>query len=113
MTKPNGTKCTSSEENAEVFKNHFEKLYNNQATFNPEVLTFLDQCPILTQCEQRPTDIDIKKALHRLKNKAPGDSGITPLMLKSCIHNQQCFVLLRDIILEVWDNESPPESWDT
>ena len=38
----------------------------------------------MSQREQRPADIDIKKALNRLENKAPGDSGITLLMLKAC-----------------------------
>ena len=47
----------------------------------------IDQSPFMSQCEQFPTDIDIKKALKRLKNKAPGDSGTTPLMLKASIHD--------------------------
>ena len=28
MTKGDGTKCKSAEENAQVFKEHFEQLYN-------------------------------------------------------------------------------------
>jgi len=67
MTKPNGTKCKSTEGNAEVFRNHFEKLYNRQSTFDPEVLNSLEQCPILAECEQHPTEVNIKKALLRLK----------------------------------------------
>ena len=75
MKKPDGTKCKSSEENAEVFRNHFEKLYDRHSTFDPEILNLLEQSPVLTVCEQRPTRNDIRKALCRLKNKAPGDSG--------------------------------------
>ena len=113
MKKPDGTKCKSSEENAEVFRNHFEKLYDRHSTFDPEILNLLEQSPVLTVCEQRPTRNDIRKALCRLKNKAPSDSGITPLMLKACIHNEEYFSLLGNIILEVWDYESPPVCWDT
>ena len=94
MTKPDGTKCKSSEENADVFRNHFDKLYNREPTFDPEVLDSIDQHPVLTECQNRPNDIDIKKALLRLKNKAPGDTGITPLMLKACIHDERYFKLL-------------------
>ena len=93
MKKPDGTKCTSPEENAKVFQNHFEKLYNRQSTFDPEILESLPQSPILMTCEQHPTKKDIRKALCRLKNKAPGDSGITPLMLKACTHNKEYFLI--------------------
>ena len=45
MTKANGTKCTTAEENAEVFRIHFVKLFDRRPEFTsdfstlPEVLT--------------------------------------------------------------------------
>ena len=47
MIKQNGNICTSSEENAKVFHNHFEKIYDRAATFDPSVLDLLDQHPVI------------------------------------------------------------------
>jgi len=43
MLKENGDKCSSSEENAEVFRAHFEKLYYRPTTFDLSILDLLDQ----------------------------------------------------------------------
>jgi len=42
MTKEDGSRCKTTEENAEVFHKHFEKLYNRNATFDTSVLDLLD-----------------------------------------------------------------------
>ena len=40
MQKEDGSKCTTSEENAEVFRQHFEKLYNREEAFDESRLSF-------------------------------------------------------------------------
>ena len=46
------------------------------------------------------------------KNKAPGESGLTPQMFKAIATNNQTFVILCNIITKFWEIESPPSSWD-
>ena len=38
MQKEDGSKCFTSEENAKVFRHHFEKLYNREPVFDASVL---------------------------------------------------------------------------
>lgn len=112
MTKPDGSKCKSAEENAEVFKVHFEQLYNRQPTFNPDALDLLDQHPVRKGIDHLPTDEEIKKAVSRLKNNAPGESGLTSQMFKSIVEDIETFTLLRNVVTELWNTETPPSEWD-
>ena len=66
MTKNDGSKWTSAEENAEVFKNHFEQLYDRKPTFDPTVLDLLDQHAVMEGIDYCPTNDEIRKAVNRL-----------------------------------------------
>ena len=113
MIKQNGDKCNNSEENAEVFRDHFEKLYDRPATFDPSVLDFLEQQPLIPNIDSIPDDDEIRKAISHLKNKAPGNSSLTPQMFKSLLNGSLCFNLLKDIIVDIWVNEICPKDWNT
>ena len=78
MLKEDGSRCTTSEENAEVFHTHFEKLYNRPAVYNADILELLEQHPLNEAAGRSPDHDEIRKAIHRLKNKAPGSSELTP-----------------------------------
>ena len=112
MTKNDGSKCKSAEENAEVFKIHFEQLYNRQAIFDPQALDSLDQQPVKEGIDHHPTLEEIKKAVMRLKNTAPGESGITSQMYKSLVEDVNTFTLLTNVVSELWNAEKPPTEWD-
>ena len=47
LKKADGTTCKSPEENAEVFKSHFNKVYNREPKFDHTVLDALPRHPIL------------------------------------------------------------------
>ena len=113
MVKEDGTKCRSSDENADVFKKHFQKLYGRTPTFDQSVIDLLHQQPTFDGLQHPPSDQEIIDAAKHLKNKAPGESGLTPRMIKSICHDNRTFTLLRDIILDFWENELPPEQWET
>ena len=112
MTKNDGSKCKSAEENAEVFKIHFEQLYDREPTFDPTVLDLLDQHPVMEGIDHCPTNDEIRKAVNRLKNKAPGESGLTSQMFKCLTEDEITFDLLTTVITELWNTESPPAEWD-
>jgi len=46
MTKTDGSKCKTAEENAEVFRAHFQQLYDRHPVFDPTVIELLAQAPI-------------------------------------------------------------------
>ena len=112
MQKADGSKCTTPEENADVFRAHFEKLYNREEMFDPSVLQSVPQSPTMNSLSTIPDAIEIKKAILRLKDKAPGSSGITAAMLKSLIDNVHCFNYFVSIIVDIWSNETYPTTWD-
>ena len=112
MTKENGDKCSSAEENTRVFKNHFEKLYNRTPSYDPSVLDLLDQHPIMESTGLPPQDEEISKAISRLKNKAPGASGLTAQMFKSLLRHEQCLSYLKSIISDIWIKEIYPSQFD-
>jgi len=107
ICKEDGSECLNSQENADVFKKHFQHLYGKEPSYDNAVLNLLDQLPT------QPTDGEIMKAVQNLRNKAPGDSGITPRMLKAIVTDGRLYAILKSIILEFWENELPPEQWET
>ena len=112
MRKEDGTRCKSSEENAEVFREHFKKLYERIPVYDISVLDLLQQETALYGLDNLPTDEDILKAVNSLKNNAPGESGLSSQMFKAIIFNNATFDLLKCIIVDFWENESPPEQFE-
>ena len=112
MKRPDGTSCSTPEENAQVFHSHFQTLFDKEAIYDESVLEELPQHHIHQHCDYRPTDEEIKIATRKLKNNAPGDSGIMPQLLKSLLHHQETFLLLKTVILQIWDSETVPEEWN-
>ena len=79
MTKDDKSKCVSAEENAEVFRAHFQKLFDRE----PDCTKDFDHFPQLnsiTEIPDLPDDTEIADACRSLKNKAsPGlPSGLKP-----------------------------------
>ena len=71
MRKEDGTRSKSSEENAQVFKEHFKNLYERVPTSDRSVLELSLQEPIKSGVDHPPTDEEILKAVNSLKNNAP------------------------------------------
>ena len=100
MKKSDGSKCVNAEENAEVFREHFQKLYEREPIYDHTVIELLEQQPVFEGVDHNPTDDEIIKATQSLKNNAPGESGVTPLMFKSLITTSETFAILKDVVLE-------------
>eukprot|EP00111_Clytia_hemisphaerica_P014006 TCONS_00041211-protein len=100
--KADGTECRSS---AEVFRNHFQTLYNQPPVFNSNILDSLDQCPIDDSLGFVPSTDEVN-AINHLKNNAPGETGVTAQMLKSIAQDSVRFDYLYQIIIVIWANEA-------
>ena len=113
MKKADGSFCTTPEENAEVFQRHFEQLYDRQENFDITVLESLPQHDVVQGCDHVPNDDEIRMATLKLKNTAPGESGIRPQLWKSLLENATTALHLQTIIRQIWITENIPNEWNT
>ena len=112
MKKPDGSPCKTPEENAEVFRNHFSKLFNHQAMYDETVLELLDQLPSVMGLDHAPTDEEIKEAVNHLRNSGPGESGICAPAYKCLLESEDTYQILKEIIVNFWETEEVPEDWE-
>lgn len=112
MKKPDGSLCSTPAENAEVFRNHFEQLYGRPPVCDEAVLELLAQQPTALNCDHSPTSDEIRRATCKLKNKAPGESGLTPQVWKVLTSSDETFNLLETIVMEFWTTEIVPTEWE-
>ena len=70
MTKSDGTKCTTQAENSEVFREHFENLFDRRPQYYEEAASLIDQLPIQELFAEEPDDEEILKACQSLKEKS-------------------------------------------
>ena len=112
MTKEDGSKCKNPQENAEVFKTHFQKLYGRTPHFDESVVDLIEQKPILNDLHRTPSEEEILVATNHLKNKSPGESGLNPQMFKVLVTDNLTFRILKDVIVDFWENELPPKQWE-
>ena len=113
MRKEDGTRCKSSEENAQFFKEYFKKLYERVSICDRSVLELLQQEPAISGVDHPPTNEEILKSGNSLKNNPPGEPGLTSQMFKAIVSNNKTLQLLRSITLDFWENELPPDQWET
>ena len=111
MTKKDGSKCSTPEENAEVFRIHFKELFEREPSYDPDVALMVPQHPVWTDLDEIPSDKEIKEACEKLKDNAPGDSGLLPQFWKALASDSSTFDFIRDIVHDFWNNELPPEAW--
>ena len=105
MKKPDGTKCTSPAENAEVFRNHFAQLYEEQPTNRDSINAQLNQLPIRPEMNDLPTDKEIKLDIQQLNNLAAGASEIIEEIYKALATNPETFSTIRRITHNFWTEE--------
>ena len=113
MQKADGSKASTPEENASVFAEHFGKLYGRSPQVDTSVLDLLSQRPTAVGLDGPPSDIEIRCALGKLRNSAPGDSGLTAPLWKALGDDETTFTALRQLILSIWDSEEMPTEWET
>eukprot|EP00957_Ditylum_brightwellii_P112491 8576437-Ditylum_brightwellii.AAC.1 len=121
-------KATTDKKNAQVFAQHFNKLFNNQLPLpcDPTVLNFINQLPDFFHLATPISLSEVCAALQRMANgKAPGPSGITSDALKSMVScdygldkedsaNKDAKYLAsvaHELLLDFWESNLNFESW--
>ena len=99
MKKADGSLCKTPEENAEVFRVHFEKLFSKTPSYDPTVLEDLPQKPVVEDCDAPPTDEEIAKAVKQLKNSGPGESGVNAKVWKCLLKSPETYALIKKFVM--------------
>ena len=113
MKKDDGTRASTPEENAGVFAKHFEKLYGREASFDPSVLESISQRDVMPDLDQAPNDDEIRRAVRRLNDTAPGESGLPAPLFKALITVGEGFDIIRKTVLEFWESGAMPTGWES
>ena len=113
MKKEDGTLCKTAEENAEVFRSHFQKLYGQPPVYDRGVIDLIPQRPVVPGLEHPPDDEELITSVSMLKDNAPGDSGIRAKAWKTLSEYEDTFEILKLIILDFWETELTPSEWET
>ena len=112
LRKADGSICSTPEENASTFLSHFQQLYQRAPTCDDSVIDLLPDSVCHVNADLPPTDAEIKAAIQKLNNTAPGVSGILSTLWKSLATNDDSFELIRLVVLEFYETETPPMEWN-
>jgi hypothetical protein len=110
MKKPDGNFAINDNENAEVFKNHFEKLYNMDCSYDHNILQEIPTMETKQPLAKQFTEREIKQALKKMKyEKSPGPNGIPTEAFKNL--EGKTFTKFMEILNQYWndDNYEIPE----
>ena len=113
MRKADGTRASTPEENAAVFASHFEQLYGRTPSYDPSVLERLPQHPTAPNLDHPPTDDEIRRAVRRLNNTAPGESGVPAQLFKALVSTSAGFGVVRSMVLCFWETGQVEPEWET
>ena len=113
MKKADGQLASSAAENADVFKQHFSKLYGRKPSYDPAVLNLLEQLPEVQGLDGPPTDEEIRKAVSKLQATSPGVSGLPAPLWKALCETEKSFSLLRRFVLDFWERGIVPAEWNS
>jgi len=108
MKKPDSTLCSTPQENATVFYEHFNHLYNREENFDAGVFVSIPYHDIVQGYDHEPTDEEIRKAIQKLRNTSPGNSGIQPQIWKCLIDHPATGPMLTNIVRSFWRTENVP-----
>ena len=112
MKRPDKSVCKTPEENAEVFKEHFEKLFSRLPNYDVSVLEMLDQLTPVEDLDHPPTDEEIHLAIKNLRNTGPGESGICAQVYKCLSGSVDSYNRMKQMILHFWETGEIPAEWE-
>ena len=92
-----------------VFAEHFKSLYGREPSIDASVLNALPQRLVVTGADHAPTDIEIRTAVSKLNDTAPGDSGLKAPLWKALISTSEGFALVSRQVGA--PSEGAPPSW--
>ena len=99
IKKEDGSLCKTSEENAVVFHTHFHNIHGLPLKYDATVIEAIPQTPVVQGYATHPSDKEILSSVSKLKEKAPGESGIPAKVLKILSDEVNTLIILKSIVL--------------
>ena len=112
MKKEEGSLYKNAEENTQVFYKHFKNLYGQKPKYDESVTESIPQHATKTGIDHTPTPLEINTAVHKLKENAPGESGIPSKVWKVLTSCNRTFDILKNIVIDFWTTELTPKQWE-
>ena len=114
MTKSDGTKSKSDQEDADVHAEHCEKLYGKMPSGDMlAVFQMLKQHPILHDLADVPEDEEFTKiGVGNLNLSGPGITGTHAAVWKALLQVPETKQLVYNIVIDFWETEEAPEEWE-
>jgi hypothetical protein len=71
-------------DNIKILSNHFEKVYNRDSTYDPQVLKKLRKTKVIQYFAQPSTRDKLREAIQKMNLlAAPGESGLSPITIQT------------------------------
>jgi hypothetical protein len=113
MTKADGTRSVTDEEDAGVFDVHFDKLYGKTPSGDEDVvLSMLKQYPVLTELAGAPDYSEVVSAVKKLNLSGPGISGAHAAAWKALLHLPSTAALILKMVTDFWKDGEVPDEWN-
>ena len=110
MKDADGVVITSVEKQTQLWKTHFETIFNKEAPREVEDIPESDEDLLVNM--DPPTANEVKSAIDNMKSgKAPGADGISEEMLKA--GGDIIIETLTEMFKEIWKEEEIPVDWKT
>ena len=102
-----------SQKSGPRWKEHFQKILNQPDP--PSFANTAEADEDLNINMGAITEGEVKEAIGQLKKgKAPGEDGVCPEMLKAEDQETPCILQhVQSILQDMWENETPPDDWNT
>ena len=112
MQTSTGVRVTSAEEKTAVFKEHFEGLYGRTPEGDPSIIDSIPDHPIIWALGDVPTGLEKESAVRKLRNTAPGKSGLPAAAWKALMATTETKELVFKIVDDVWIHEKQPDEFN-
>ena len=110
LKNEDGQPCSSAEELSARWQRHFTKVLNIESAYDESVFDSLRVRPVCSELAELPTKEELVRAISRLcNNKAPGESGILPEMVRYA--GAEFLEALLSLVHEVWRESCVPQAW--
>ena len=110
LKNEDGQPCSSAEELSARWQRHFTKVLNIESAYDESVFDSLRVRPVCSELADLPTKEELVRAISRLcNNKAPGESGILPEMVRYA--GAEFLEALLSLVHEVWHESCVPQAW--
>ncbi len=110
LKNEDGQLCMSAEEISARWQRHFTKVLNIESAYSSSGIDSLRVRPVRDELADLPTEEDLARAVARLcNNKAPGESGILPEMVRYA--GLEFFTALLSLVHRVWLDGCVPQAW--